>query len=232
MITTSPSSAPCGMPATSKVSPHVSPQPTPAMDPLSLAFTPREISSTSAAETSASLSASSNSSHTPSAHSSLHDADDLVTVIVSRAEWANLRDSRRRSQATSALVTRPADLLSHPEHEPASAVCRYPSISLPRSPASVTRNTATIPHPSPPQPSSHLHAQPSRSLDPFLNIAPSLLSLSFLSAPSRHSQLLRPPPLSNMQLPSPHMTGSSDDPVAETAIQLAMRRPANEDEVD
>ncbi|KIJ12125.1 hypothetical protein PAXINDRAFT_15034, partial [Paxillus involutus ATCC 200175] len=235
MITTRPSSAPCSMPATSKISAHVSPQPTPLIDPLSLAFASHEPSSSSAAVTSASLSASSNSSCPPSAHSSSHYADDLVTVVVSRAEWENLQDARRRSRATSALVTKAVDSLSRSEHEPASAVYPYHSTSLPRSPASVTQNTATIPHPSSPQPGSHLYAQPSRSLvgpDPFLRIVPSLLSSSFLLAPSRHSYLLQPPPLSNMQSPNLRLMGSSDDPVAETGAQLAIHRPANEDEVD
>ncbi|KIJ12127.1 hypothetical protein PAXINDRAFT_101353 [Paxillus involutus ATCC 200175] len=89
--------------------------PTPSIDPLSLAFASHEPSSSSAAVTSASLSASSNGS-CPLCALFITHAGDLVTVIVSRAEWANLQDARRRSRATSALVTKVTDSLSRPEH--------------------------------------------------------------------------------------------------------------------
>ncbi|KAF8834411.1 WD40 repeat-like protein [Paxillus ammoniavirescens] len=224
------------IPETSTVLPHASPQPTPSTDPLSSAVKSHDPSSTSVVVASAPLSVSSNTSHSPSARSPSHDADDLVTVTVSRAEWANLQDVRRRGQATSTFVTRAADSPTGPEHDHDSAV--YPSTSLRGSPAHVTRNTPPIHRPSS-QPSPHLHVHPSRSLvglDPLLHVVPSLLSPSPLSAPLHHSHLLHPPLTANVQSLGLHLTAPSEDPRTEapsdSAAQLAMHRGAIDDEVD
>ncbi|KAF8835961.1 hypothetical protein BDN67DRAFT_1015072 [Paxillus ammoniavirescens] len=224
------------IPETSTVLPHASPQPTPSTDPLSSAVKSHDPSSTSVVVASAPLSASSNTSHSPSARSPSHDADDLVTVTVSRAEWTNLQDLRRRGQATSTFVTMAADSPTDPEHDHDSAV--YPSTSFRGPPAHVTRNTPPIHRPSS-QPGSHLHAHPSRSLvglDPLLHVVPSLLSPSPLSVPLGHSHFLHPPPTANVLSLGLHLTVHSEDPRTEAssdcAAQLAMHRGANDDEVD
>ncbi|KIJ08862.1 hypothetical protein PAXINDRAFT_172747, partial [Paxillus involutus ATCC 200175] len=156
------------------------------------------------------------------------------TVTVSRAEWANLQDVRQRGQATPTFVTKATDPPSSPEHDHESAI--YPSTSLRGSPAHVTRNTSPIQRPPSPQPGSHLHAQPSRSLvglDPLLHAVPSLLSPSPLSAPLGHSHLLHPLPTANVQSLGLHLMGPSEDPRTEVpsdpAAQLAQRRAANDD---
>ncbi|KAF8834553.1 hypothetical protein BDN67DRAFT_1016374 [Paxillus ammoniavirescens] len=224
------------IPETSTVSAHASLHRTPSTDPLSSAVTYHEPSSTSVAVTSAPLSASSNTSHSPSARSTSHDADDLVTVTVSRAEWTNLQDVRRRGQATSTFVTKVADSPTGPEHDHDSAV--YPSTSFRGSPAHVTRNTPPIHRPSS-QPSSHLHAHPSRSsvgLDPLLHVVPSPLSPSPLSVPLGHLRLLHPLPTANVQSLGLHLMAPSEDLSTEapsdSTAQLAMHRGANDDEVD
>ncbi|KIJ08856.1 hypothetical protein PAXINDRAFT_18033, partial [Paxillus involutus ATCC 200175] len=102
-------------------------------------------------------------SHFPSARFPSHDADDLVTVTVSRAEWANLQDVRRRDQATSTFVTKAVDPFSRPEHDHDSSVDPHSSIFLPQS-----RGSATHPR-------SHTHGQ---SLQSSAGLDPVLLSSS------------------------------------------------------
>ncbi|KAF8833679.1 hypothetical protein BDN67DRAFT_1017284 [Paxillus ammoniavirescens] len=225
-----------GIRETSTVSAHASLHRTPSTHPLSSAVTSHEPTSTSVVVTSAPLSASSNTSHSPSARSPSHDADDLVTVTVSRAEWTNLQDVRRRGQGTSTFVTKAADSPTGPEHDHDSAV--YPSTSFRGSPAHVTRNTPPINGPSS-QPSSHLHAHPSRSLvglDPLLHVVPSLLSPSPLSAPLGHSHLLHPLITANVQSLGLHLMAPSEDLHTEAPLdpvtQLTQRRAANDDEID
>ncbi|KIJ07992.1 hypothetical protein PAXINDRAFT_18838, partial [Paxillus involutus ATCC 200175] len=237
MIARGPFSTPSVIPATSKVSTHAVSQPTLSSDPLFLAVASREPSSSVVAVMPAPLSAPSNSSRPPSAHSSSHDVDDLVTVTVSREEWANLQDVRRR-KITSAVIVKPADPLSRPEHDHEPSVCPYPSTSLPRSLAYVMRNTSPIRRPLSPQPGCHHYAQPSRSLlglGTLFDVVPSSLSQSPLSAPLGHSQLFHHP-MSNVQLPRLHLMASTDNLLveapSESPAQLAMGRPASDEEVD
>ncbi|KIJ09872.1 hypothetical protein PAXINDRAFT_102144 [Paxillus involutus ATCC 200175] len=222
MVTRGWSSITSTIPHDSTVPAHayLGPQPTPSTDPLYPAVTPYDASS-STAVTPAPLSASSNVVPPASVQSSSHNADFPVpvAVLVSAEELAMLQEFRRHKAI--------------PEHLSGPGLHREPftypyiSTSLSESRGSVSPNTSAIQPPSNPQRSSHPYPQPFHSsvgLDPLLNVVPSLRSPSV--SPSRH--FLTPTITSNVQ--SMHTMASAHNP--ESAAQLGMRRPGNDEDID
>ncbi|KAF8838099.1 WD40 repeat-like protein [Paxillus ammoniavirescens] len=212
MVTRGWSSITSTIPHNSAVPAHVSigSQPTPSKSPA-----PSKASSSYTAMIPAPLSVSSNIVSPSSAQSSSHNAD--VAVTVSPEELAMLQEFRRHKVTTDPLIGVAHD--------------REPSPSERR--GSATPNPSAIHPPSNPQRGSHPHPQSSQSLvglDPLLNVVPSLLSPSL--SPSRH--FLTPTITSNVQ--SMHTMASAHDPLAEASLesvaQLAIRRPANDEDID
>ncbi|KIJ06412.1 hypothetical protein PAXINDRAFT_103382 [Paxillus involutus ATCC 200175] len=137
-------------------------------------------------------------------------------------EYQHLKDK-------SVVVRVVAEPLSDLARDRESYAHREPLTSQLQFPDSVMPSTSSTTFPSSPQARLHIHGGPT----PLLNVVPSLLSPSLLSARSHYS-LHRPPTTANMQ-PLGLMV-SVDDPLTEgslgSAAQLAMRRPANDEEID